>query len=1636
MKKLYGKKILAFVLAMLLCLSVVFTACSRKPQPQPPELPEYEYVDPEEPKPPVTFLPDDDDDEPDIPVIPDIDLPIEPPPPPPIEDDEDEYECLCGFAETGVCSCDTVCTNPEHTKTYNPRNPEFVFEQAKLNVTLADENGITGEQLKAEVFRGITAHDGHGRDITNLITINAVGGVPYNEQTFDWDARAAQFGAILFELSITNAYGRENTQILRITIADIPTITFDYSSFTVENGNIIIYAGETVRAGDIRSALIVTDRFDTALTGEFANISWGGFNETAPGLYTVTSTVINNQGVAASVACVIEVRARPNPFIVSGEQHFTMLKTQDGSAVRAALLAGVTAVDVINGVLTEDIYIHSVSLDGGEPVVGFGAWNSLADVFTVTAVLRVVASAITFNLTRTVTLAATPEILADTTKFDWQLLPNGVEGFSVPFGGSFNIFDAISVSDASDPSLGVQNVQVTGSVPLNQMGIYPLTLTVQNIHGYSSQLVLHVWVRPLAGTEIVVTINESPNIKMLKGTGAQLQSRILQGVSAFDGSDEISNEITILSVNGISADLINWDSLANSVGTHTVLIGVPNKLGEYGNTENDDYIIFTRFVTIATVPEISFNTASLTLTAPDTVQLVKGDVFDYAARVSVSDESDTSLTSNDIRIEIYRVTGADTVSVRPEDFSTQETGTYILTFTAANAAGFTAETLILNLNIVPPTPVLWMAAGQPNITVSRTDGATFRELVLSGVAAHDGANIPVTEIDIFSVGGVEVDNSFNWGAAADTMGDVQVVLFAINDYGVIGYLARTVSIVDIPVIRFDLTRFVLEDGLIRAFRGEPFEFISALSVTDALDPDLSVEDIVVTGSVNTAVNGNYTLIFNVINKNNIPAASVEVTVRVRDKLMGDFTPFEIYDIIQERLLNSHYTTQGHTQAGWSGGAYSKRGFFHNSITRSSADEYYHTYRTAGWQMYFVAVYGDFNSAREFTYNKDSGSMFMRKAKIERNSSRNEFYRNNAWTIAADQWNPSAMSDAEQFESEFGRPFMQDSEFFVTPETASASFQNLGSNRFSVTFTMNTPGGSRDNPGIAGRYNSLVNQMENVSFDNYTRGVLTYVFDGNFRVETKRVQETYSMCIDYAAIYATVTSDMTQNYVYDAVQPSTTSASVNVSSSIPNEVGSDAPVSSHTHEDGEDDGEYCACGCCSCCDTCFPKDEDGNVKGREPIVRPNPVITFPSEELVIQRGHPDDTFQRLLYTGIEAHDGFGNDIIVYLHAINGVATTEAGFSWTTIANTVGWNTVTYYAVNMDTKRFVFVDRQFLVGTAPVMTFSASLVETVTVEVNGAPLPRSAIVVMLNSSFNPLSFVQVSDESDPSLTTSSIVVEGSVDPRAKGVYTLTYRVTNASGMTARSTMFYFVRDRYPTEISSALEAYARIAEELSVTDFISESKGNGMADNNAMTIYSTRQKRGNETFFQNLSNGGTIWGVNADFARRVYRNGDSYRYQRSEGGFSSSNGVVTVGRNGWGNLETWSRATFEERFGRQINDVTNYKITQTSVKDPNARIMGHGNGVFSIKFDINIDRGINSEGVAGYVRQIPTMSGGKTCEAFYEAIITITFGMDFRPTQISTYERYLVNSGILNVKPVMTATIIDTYSYPATVNVTTF
>lgn len=249
-----------------------------------------------------------------------------------------------------------------------------------------------------------------------------------------------------------------------------------------------------------------------------------------------------------------------------------------------------------------------------------------------------------------------------------------------------------------------------------------------------------------------------------------------------------------------------------------------------------------------------------------------------------------------------------------------------------------------------------------------------------------------------------------------------------------------------------------------------------------------------------------------------------------------------------------------------------------------------------------------------------------------------------------------------------------------------------------------------------------------------------------------------------------------------------------------------------------------------------------------------------------------------------------------------------------------------------------------------------------------------------------------------------------------------VALATGCDNRSSMVFTPGS--PQSIEQALEFYTQTLAKMegesyqSITDGASVVTTLGLETE--LKISGIYQHTTTSVYFENISNGKPMLGINTSFARRVSysknASGDSvYHFATSEGKKDvSESGMVVIPEADWSTAQNINEDDFKNKFGKSINSFSNYVINKDTVSDQSKGVEQRDKDGYTLQFVIDVSSGTASPGVAGYAKQIFTMSD-KKCVSFDYVSVTIKIDNDFKILSCQVDESYNVDAGILNIKP---------------------
>ena len=453
-------------------------------------------------------------------------------------------------------------------------------------------------------------------------------------------------------------------------------------------------------------------------TGEAVDIAWStGRTNTAPincskvdiqliredGVKNMLlSGTDNDGGQTLVVPTTIPVMTNARIMVACSSQPFFQISSGNITVQQGANGGDTTPpVITINGLST-------ISIVEGENYIDAGATahDDIDGVVSVTTTGTVNTSVVgTYNITYTASDAAgntatktrivnvTSNSVADTTPPEITI--NGLSTISIVKDTSYIDAGATAYDDID----GVVSVTTTGAVNTSVVGTYNITYTATDAAGNMATAVRVVHVTSIADTTPpVITLIGASYIEVIRG-----ETYIDAGATATDNVD------TIVSVSRTGA--VN----TGVIGTYQLIYSATDTAGNAANNKTRIVKVISNSVADTTPPVI-------TLQGNSVVTLRIGQAYS---------EPGFSATDNHDGVVSVIVNGTVDIST---------IGTYVLTYTASDAAGNTAtKTRIVNVtsNSVADTtaPVITLLG---HLTVTLTEGDSFTEPGFSALDNIDG----------------------------------------------------------------------------------------------------------------------------------------------------------------------------------------------------------------------------------------------------------------------------------------------------------------------------------------------------------------------------------------------------------------------------------------------------------------------------------------------------------------------------------------------------------------------------------------------------------------------------------------------------------------------------------------------------------------------------------------------------------------------------------------------------------------------------------------------------------------------------------------------------------------------------------
>ncbi|MFV1872539.1 MAG: immunoglobulin-like domain-containing protein [Oleiphilus sp.] len=718
-------------------------------------------------------------------------------------------------------------------------------------ITLLGSSPLNHEVGTIFVDPGATAFDNIDGDITSSISVsgtvnaNVQGSYTLTYRVTDSSGSSA--------IPVTRTVNVQDTGAPSITLLGSATVLHELQTTYTDAGATASDAAD----GDLTSSIAIT----------------GSVNSNVAGTYTLNYNVSDSQSnPAPTVSRTVIVADRTAPVItLTGS---ATVNVEQGSSYTDA---GATASDIIDGNITGNI------------TVGGSVNTTVAGAYTLTYNVSDAAGNAATQVSRTV-------IVGDTTAPVITLIGNNPLNHEV---GTVFVDPGATATDNLDGNIS-SNINVTGSVNPNIIGNYTLSYNVSDSSGNPAATVTRtVNVADTGAPSIAINgasvINHELNTAFVDpgatasdAADGDLTSSIVVGgdtvntsvagtyIITYDVTDSGSNPaiqqtrtvnvndftnpvITLIGTSptytnlgdsytdagATATDNIDGDISANittsgsvnisSAGSYTLSYNVADAAGN-----NATQVTRTVIVQDQTIPVISLNGSA-------NITHQQGTVYGDAG-ATASDNIDGDLTSS------ITVTGF---------VNSNAAGVYELNYNVTDSTGNDAVTVTRTVTVADSiAPVLSLLGSSP---ISHEQGSTYTD---AGATASDNIDGDISG-SIVVTGSVDINTTGSYTLTynvSDTAGNPA------------SSVSRTVNVADntAPVITLSGSTPINHQ------QGTTYTDAGA-TASDNIDGDISGA-IVVTGSVNTAAAGSYTLTYNVVDTAGNPASAVTRTVNVGDTI--------------------------------------------------------------------------------------------------------------------------------------------------------------------------------------------------------------------------------------------------------------------------------------------------------------------------------------------------------------------------------------------------------------------------------------------------------------------------------------------------------------------------------------------------------------------------------------------------------------------------------------------------------------------------------------------------------------------------------------------------------------------------------
>lgn len=410
----------------------------------------------------------------------------------------------------------------------------------------------------------------------------------------------------------------------------------------------------------------------------------------------------------------------------------------------------------------------------------------------------------------------------------------------IDLGSKFNELDGITATDEEDGDITNDIIVISSNVDVNKEGVYVVIYEVKDKDGGKTRKGIEVTVvKPLEKE------NEAPYINASDRTIKQGQSfNPLSGVNAYDTEDgDLTSKLKVIE------NMVD----INTVGKYSVTFEVSDSEGKTTTKSIN--------VTVDKI-EVPINSAPVIYATDKVIKL--DNEFDAYSNVTASDKEDGDIS--------------DKVKVIYNDLDINKTGLYRIIYEVTDSAGYRV-TKEIYVNVVPKNntrPIIYAE----DITVAL--GEKYNPYAMVSASDKEDGDITGKVIVVYNYVNVYKEGIYKVGyKVTDSMGTSAscVIKVKVKNFN---NGSKVTKAGEAPIIYCNDISIALDSKF------NPLEWVAA---TDKEDGDITNKVMAIYNNVNTSVEGNYHVIYEIVDSNgNKVNKAMMVVVKSQENMNEENNP--------------------------------------------------------------------------------------------------------------------------------------------------------------------------------------------------------------------------------------------------------------------------------------------------------------------------------------------------------------------------------------------------------------------------------------------------------------------------------------------------------------------------------------------------------------------------------------------------------------------------------------------------------------------------------------------------------------------------------------------------------------------------